>query len=77
MLTWNPPATDSGVSLVGYNVYRSTISGRQFVKLDRVFAPFYEDRLVVSGKVYFYVVTALDQAGYESKVSGEIRVEIP
>jgi fibronectin type 3 domain-containing protein len=77
-LTWEAPPSAPGVSVVGYNVYRSTTSGRQFVKLaSRVSGPPYEDRLVVSGRTYFYVVTALDQAGRESRFSGEVRATIP
>src|SRR5260370_38262375 len=74
---WEGPAAP-GVSVVGYNVYRSTTSGKQFVKIaSRVPGPPYEDRMVVSGQTYFYVVTALDQAGHESRFSGEIRATIP
>jgi len=71
---WEAPAAP----VVGYNVYRSTTSGKQFVKIaSRVPGPPYEDRLVASGHTYFYVVTALDQAGHESRFSGEIRATIP
>ncbi|MFZ0800047.1 MAG: fibronectin type III domain-containing protein [Terriglobales bacterium] len=77
-LTWEPPPASPRVAVVGYNVYRSTISGQQFVKIaSRVPGPPYEDRLVVSGRTYFYVVTALDQAGRESRFSAEVRAPIP
>jgi hypothetical protein len=32
-LTWEAPPSTPGVSVVGYNAYRSTISGQQFVKI--------------------------------------------
>ena len=32
-LTWEAPQAVTGVSVVGYNVYRSTTSGLPFVKL--------------------------------------------
>lgn len=77
-LTWEAPPAAPGVSVVGYNVYRSTTSGMQFVRLaSHVPRPPYEDRLVVSGRTYFYVVTALDQVGRESRFSGEVRATIP
>ena len=77
-LTWEAPPAAPGVSVVGYNVYRSTTSGGQFVKLaSRVPGPPYEDHLVVSGRTYFYVVTALDQNGRESRYSSQIRAPIP
>ena len=77
-LMWEAPPAAPPVSVVGYNVYRSTTSGKEFVKIaSRVPGPPYEDRLVVSGQTYFYVVTALDQAGHESRFSGEIQATIP
>src|ERR1700690_3926118 len=77
-LTWQQPRFSPAVSIVGYNVYRSTTSGGPFVKLaSRVPEPHYEDRLVVSGRTYFYVVTALDQAGRESGFSTETLAIIP
>lgn len=77
-LTWAAPQANPGVSVVGYNVYRSATSGGHFVKIvSRVSGPTYEDRLVVSGRTYFYVVTALDQAGHESRFSVEVHATIP
>jgi fibronectin type 3 domain-containing protein len=77
-LMWEAPPVAPGASVVGYNVYRSTISGKRFVKIaSRVPGPPYEDRLAVSGRTYLYVVTALDQAGHESRYSGEVRATIP
>src|SRR5258708_5342238 len=71
-LTWDPPRAVPGISVVGYNVYRSTTSGQQYVKLaSRVLGSPYEDRLVGSGRTYYYVVTAVDQNGRESRFSGE------
>jgi fibronectin type 3 domain-containing protein len=78
MLTWEAPPSAPGVSVAGYNVYRSATSGQQFVKIAcRVPGPPYEDRLVVSGRTYFCVVTALDQAGRESRFSDETRDTLP
>jgi fibronectin type 3 domain-containing protein len=37
----------------------------------------YEDRIVTSGRTYFWVVTAVDQAGCESGFSAEARATIP
>lgn len=77
-LMWEAAPAAAGVSVVGYNVYRSTTSSKQFVKIaSRVPGPPYADGLVVSGRTYFYVVTALDQAGHESRFSGEVRATIP
>jgi fibronectin type 3 domain-containing protein len=76
-LTWDAAPVTSGLPVTSYNVYRSGISGRQFVKIAaRIFEPVYEDRQVPGGRTYFYVVTAVDQAGHESRFSAEVRVEI-
>jgi|SRR5450755_512638 len=77
-LKWEAPPPVAGVTIGGYNIYRSTTSGGPFVKLvSGVSAPPYEDRLVTSGRTYFYVVTALDQTGRESRFSSEVRAVIP
>jgi hypothetical protein len=77
-LSWKAPRAVPGVSIAGYNVYRSTVSGQEFVRLaSRVPGPPYEDRLVSSGRSYFYVVTSVDQAGRESRFSSEAQAMIP
>src|SRR5208337_5694182 len=77
-LSWHEPPPTPGISVIGYNVYRSTTSGGPFVKLaSRVPEPHYEDHLVVDGRTYFYVVTALDQDGHESRFSAEAKAIIP
>lgn len=77
-LSWQAPRADAGSVIVGYNVYRSTTSGGQFVKLASGVPELrYEDRLINSGRTYYYVVTAVDQAGRESRFSGEARAVIP
>jgi fibronectin type 3 domain-containing protein len=76
-LTWQAAPVTSGPPVTGYNVYRSGTSGRQFVKIaSRIPEPVYEDRQVPGGRTYFYVVTAVDQVGHESRFSAEVRVEI-
>jgi fibronectin type 3 domain-containing protein len=77
-LQWQAPSTVQGVSIVGYNVYRSTAPGKEFVKIaSRVPGPPYEDHLVVRGCTYTYVVTSVDQAGRESRFSKEVQAKIP
>ena len=77
-LTWDAPRAVQGISVVGYNVYRTTTSGQGWVKLaSQVARPPYEDRLVGSGRTYYYMVTAVDQNGHESRSSAEIQAVIP
>lgn len=70
VLTWTA-STDPNVS--GYNVYRGSVSGGPYTKLNS--NPFnaldYNDVTVVSGHTYFYVVTAISSAG-ESNNSNEV-----
>lgn len=77
-LSWQAPRAASGSTIVSYNVYRSTTSGGPFVKLaSGVPEPRYDDHLVNNGRTYYYVVTAVDQAGRESRFSNETRAVIP
>jgi len=77
-LTWDESPSTPASRVVGYNVYRSRTSGGRYAKLGpRIPKPPYEDRLVSSGETYFYVVTAVDESGRESKFSSELQMKIP
>jgi len=74
-LAWN--ASTSTVS--GYNVYRSTVSGSGYVKINSSLVTVlnYTDSTVQSGTTYFYVTTAVDSTGKESVYSNEVSAPIP
>jgi fibronectin type 3 domain-containing protein len=73
-LSWN--ASTSTVS--GYNVYRSTVSGTQYAKLNSALVGLaYTDTSVLNSKTYFYVTTAVDANGVESVYSNEVSANIP
>jgi len=74
-LTWN--ASTSTVS--GYNVYRSTVSGSSYTKINPslVTVLSYTDSAVQSGTTYFYVTTAVDSTGNESVYSNQVSAPIP
>jgi hypothetical protein len=76
-VTLNWTASTSVVS--GYNVYRSTISGGPYTKLDStlVAATTYDDTSVQSGQTYFYVATSVDSSNVESVNSTEVSATIP
>ncbi len=76
VLTWTA-STSSGV--VGYNIYRSTVSGGPYVILDSaaVSADTYTDSSVQSGTTYFYVVRSVDSTGTESVNSSQVQATIP
>ena len=70
----------SSATLQGYNVYRSTVSGGPYTKISPTLATstlLFTDTTPVSGKQYFYVVTAVDTSGAESSASTQVAVTIP
>jgi cellulose 1,4-beta-cellobiosidase len=75
LLSWNP----SSSSVAGYNIYRGTVSGGPYMKLNSslCFATTYTDATVQSGRKYYYVTTAVDSNGVESIDSNEAPAAIP
>jgi hypothetical protein len=74
-LSWT--ASTSTVS--GYNVYRSTVSGGPYSKVNPslVNGTSYTDSTVQASQTYFYVVTSVDGGGTESTYSAEVSVNVP
>jgi hypothetical protein len=74
-LTWS--ASTSAVS--GYNVYRSSVSGGPYTKLNSalVGSTTYLDSAVTSGQTYFYVVTSVNSSSVESADSAEVSALVP
>jgi hypothetical protein len=64
---------------VGYNVYRSEVSGGPYTKLDAQLlnAASYVDAAVKAGLTYFYVVTSVDSSGVESAASAQASATVP
>ena len=71
-------ASVTDVDLDGYNVYRHE-EGAVPVKVnsERLKTPAYRDESVVSGKKYFYSVSAVDLRGNESARSEEANEAVP
>jgi fibronectin type 3 domain-containing protein len=63
----------------GYNVYRSTLSGTGYTKINSSVIPAlaYTDPTVQNGITYYYVSTAVDSSGNESVYSNETQAFIP
>ena len=74
-LSWEPSIS----TVVGYNVYRGSVSGGPYSRLNPSLDSFtsYADHSVLSGKTYYYVVTALDDTNIESAFSNQASVTIP
>lgn len=60
--------------LAGYNVYRSTIRGSGYQKINYLLIGrnTYRDKQIELGKTYYYVVTAINKVGGESGCSNEV-----
>jgi Ig-like domain-containing protein/centrosomal CEP192-like protein len=81
-----PVAHSAGLSwiaspstVIGYNVYRATISGGPYTLLNSSLVPTtqYSDANVQSGQTYYYVVTAVDSSKMESSYSNQSSATIP
>jgi|GEM_PF-3069408 len=68
LLAW---AVNTEPDLAGYRVYRAIESGGSTVFVASTVAHSYRDATVDDGRPYYYVLTAVDQAGNESTDSGE------
>ena len=74
-LSWR--ASNSGT--IGYNIYRGIQPQGPYSKINS--SPYpkdtFTDGSVQGGQTYFYVTTALNQHGKESKPSNQVQVTIP
>jgi hypothetical protein len=75
VLSWSPSTS----TVVGYEVYSSTVSGGPYTKLtsSAVNLTSYTDSTVQSGNTYYYVVTAVNASAVESAYSSQISALIP
>ena len=77
-LQWDP-SSPSPVPVVGYFVYRGTVSGGPYSRLNAAVDPVtnYTDATVSSGQTYYYVVTSIDSTNVQSGFSTQVSVAIP
>lgn len=74
-LSW----TSSTSTVIGYKVYRGTVSGGPYVLVNSslVAGTSYVDSTVVSGQTYYYVATAVASGNVESTYSNQVSAAIP
>jgi hypothetical protein len=63
------------LDLAGYNVYRSTVQGSGYAKVNGALVSdtTYRDSGLMSDTMYYYVVAAVDSSANESPLSAEVR----
>ena len=72
--------TASTSTAIGYNLYRGTISGGPYTKINSSIdatTTFTDAGIVQAGKTYYWVVTAVNSSNVESVLSGEVSATIP
>jgi len=74
-LSWSASTS----TVTGYNIYRSTVSGTQYAKINSslVGGLAFTDTTVLGGTIYYYVTAAVDASGNESAFSNEAQAIIP
>jgi hypothetical protein len=74
-LSW----TDSGSGIVGYNVYRGSVSGGPYIKINSALdsTTIYIDTSVLGGHTYYYVTTSVNGSGTQSGYSNQAQAVVP
>lgn len=69
-ISWTAPADNGNSPLLGYRLYRSTVSGTETMLVELGLVLQYDDRAIINGTAYFYKVRAFN-LGYEGTLSSE------
>jgi fibronectin type 3 domain-containing protein len=74
-LSWNA----SNSLVIGYNLYRGTVSGGPYARLNSsvLSGTTYTDSTIQSGTTYYYVSTSINSDSEESSYSNEATASIP
>lgn len=73
-LSWTASTSSS---IIGYKIYRATVSGGPYASLASVTGTSYVDSAVSAGGTYYYVTTAVDSSNAESGYSNEATAVVP
>src|SRR5262249_45209827 len=69
-LSWSAPTSTGGSSIIGYNLYRSTVSGSETLLTSLSNVTSFTDYGAANGTTYYYKVTAVNSVG-EGSLSNE------
>lgn len=66
-------------SVSGYNIYRSTISGGPYSRINASVnaSTSFVDDSVQRGRTYFYVIKAVNSKGWQSRYSNQVKATVP
>jgi hypothetical protein len=69
----------NGSAIIGYNIYRGVAPKGPYAKMNTAPHPAasFTDASVRPGQTYFYMTTAVDKKGRESKFSNQVQVTLP
>ena len=67
----------AGTNLIGVNVYRSKVKGKDFILVGSSSTDSLEDTDVERGATYYYAATSVDNQFGETKYSNELKVTVP
>lgn len=67
----------AGTNMIGVNVYRSKVKGKDFILVGSSSTDILEDTDVERGATYYYVATSVDNQFGETKYSNELKVDVP
>lgn len=75
-LSWN---ASTSPLIIGYNVYRSTVSGSLYERMNSglIGGLAFTDTGVLGGSTYYYVTTSIDANGNESPPSAQVAAFVP
>lgn len=66
-----------GTNMIGVNVYRSKVKGKDFMLVGSSSTDSLEDTDVERGATYYYAATSVDNQFGETKYSNELKVDVP
>ena len=76
ILTWQPPTSNNGSAIIGYNLYRGTTSGMEQFLIAVENLTSFTDANVMTGEIYYYQISAINGVGIGTQ-SSEVNILVP